>query len=258
MMKYKALLKKTFLEMLRDPVIYIFCLCMPILMIILFSIINHYTGSGAQMFEFEALIPGIIVFSFSFITLVYSLTISKDMKTAVLRRIYIAPIKTHHIILSYIIVGLCLAIIQEVLAIASGYILSLILHTTYFSFARASILIFANIPFALIFIFLGIILGVTLSDSAAPGVSSIIISLSGILGGAWMPIESMGGFFKASTFLPFYPIVYFGRLITGAKTAFGIRYMWCSSNWYYILVLVTYLVLLGTISAKIVRKSPKK
>lgn len=42
-----------------------------------------------------------------------------------------------------------------------------------------------------------------LSDTAAPGVSSILISASGILGGAWMPIESMGGFMIASSFLPF-------------------------------------------------------
>lgn len=90
-MKYRALLKKTFFEILRDPVVYVFCVCMPILMIFLFAIINHYTNGTTQIFEMESLIPGIIVFSFSFITLTFSLTISKDMKSAVLRRIYIAP-----------------------------------------------------------------------------------------------------------------------------------------------------------------------
>lgn len=107
-MKYRALLKKTFFEILRDPVVYVFCVCMPILMIFLFAIINHYTNGTTQIFEMESLIPGIIVFS---------LTISKDMKSAVLRRIYIAPIKTRHILICYLVVGIVGSFIQEILAI---------------------------------------------------------------------------------------------------------------------------------------------
>lgn len=190
-MKYRALLKKTFFEILRDPVVYVFCVCMPILMIFLFAIINHYTNGTTQIFEMESLIPGIIVFS---------LTISKDMKSAVLRRIYIAPIKTRHILICYLVVGIVGSFIQEILAILTGFIVSLILKTTYFNIISAFMLILVNIPISLIFIFLGIILGMLLSDTAAPGVSSILISASGILGGAWMPIESMGGFMIASSF----------------------------------------------------------
>lgn len=170
-MKYRALLKKTFFEILRDPVVYVFCVCMPILMIFLFAIINHYTNGTTQIFEMESFIPGIIVFSFSFITLTFSLTISKDMKSAVLRRIYIAPIKTRHILICYLVVGIVGSFIQEILAILTGFIVSLILKTTYFNIISAFMLILVNIPISLIFIFLGIILGMLLSDTAAPGVS---------------------------------------------------------------------------------------
>lgn len=92
-MKLKSLLKKNFYEMLRDSIVYNFCGCISILMILLFAIINHYTAGNSSLFEMKSLIPGITVFSFSFIMLTLSLTISKDMKTSVLRRIYIAPIK---------------------------------------------------------------------------------------------------------------------------------------------------------------------
>lgn len=245
-MKYKALLKKTFYEMLRDPVVYIFCLCMPILMILLFAIINHYTN-GTSTFEMKSLIPGIIVFSFS-------LTISKDMKSAVLRRIYIAPIKTRHILICYLVVGFILSLVQEILAILTGFIISLILKTTYFNIVSSFILILVNIPISLIFIFLGIILGMLLSDTAAPGVSSILISASGIFGGAWMPIESMGGFMIASSFLPFYPAVYLERIVTGAKTVFNEPYSLNSSNWYYLLVLALYMIILGLLSSIIATK----
>lgn len=37
-----------------------------------------------------------------------------------------------------------------------------------------------------------------------------------ILGGAWMPLDIMGGFEKFCEFLPFYPSVKIGRAITGA------------------------------------------
>lgn len=86
-MKLKALLKKHFYEMLRNPIVYIFCGCISILMILLFAIINHYTAGNSPLFEMKSLIPGITVFSFSFIMLTLSLTISKDMKTSALRRI---------------------------------------------------------------------------------------------------------------------------------------------------------------------------
>lgn len=252
-MKYRALLKKTFYEMLRDPVVYIFCLCMPILMILLFAIINHYTN-GTSTFEMKSLIPGIIVFSFSFITLTFSLTISKDMKSAVLRRIYIAPIKTRHILICYLVVGFILSLIQEILAILTGFIVALILKTTYFNIVSTLMLLLVNIPISLIFIFLGIILGMLLSDTAAPGVSSILISASGILGGAWMPIESMGGFMIASSFLPFYPAIYLGRFVTKAKTVFNEPYSFNSSNWYYLLILVLYTIILGILASIITQK----
>ena len=52
----------------------------------------------------------------------------------------------------------------------------------------------------------------------------MFISLAGILGGCWMPIETMGGFETFCRFLPFYPSVYIGRIITNAKNALGIAY----------------------------------
>lgn len=241
-MKYKALIVKLFKEMVRDPIVYIFCGLMPIAMLALFAVINHYVDAPVAIFEMKSLVPGIIVFSFSFIMLSLSLTISRDMKTAVLRRIYIAPIKTRNIIVSYIVIGISISLVQEIIAIFSGYILTLILGSAYFSFVDALLLIIVNIPIALIFILSGVIFGMVLSDTAAPGVSSVIISASGIVGGAWMPLETMGGFMKFSSFLPFYPAVYFGRIITGATDAFNNSYMISSSNWYYILVLAFYLV----------------
>ena len=43
-----------------------------------------------------------------------------------------------------------------------------------------------------------------------------MVSGSGILGGAWMPLDAMKGFEKVCELLPFYPSVKIGRAITGA------------------------------------------
>ena len=70
----------------------------------------------------------------------------------------------------------------------------------------------------------GILFGTIFNDKSAPGVCSVFISLAGILGGCWMPLETMGGFETFCRFLPFYPSVYIGRIITNSKNALGITY----------------------------------
>jgi ABC-2 type transport system permease protein len=79
----------------------------------------------------------------------------------------------------------------------------------------------SQIPMLIINIFLGLLFGTILSDKSAPGICSVFISLSGILGGCWMPLETMAGFETFCRFFPFYPSVYIGRIVTNATNAFG-------------------------------------
>ena len=74
-------------------------------------------------------------------------------------------------------------------------------------------------------IFFGILFGTLFNDKTAPGICSIFISIAGILGGCWMPVETMGVFENFCKILPFYPSVYIGRVITGATNAFGNLYI---------------------------------
>ena len=86
------------------------------------------------------------------------------------------------------------------------------------------LLIIAQLPILITNIFLGILFGTIFNDKSAPGICSVFISLAGILGGCWMPIETMGAFESFCRFLPFYPSVYIGRIITKATNALGILY----------------------------------
>ena len=69
--------KRNLKEVLRDPIIYIFCLGFPLVMLVLFQVINRYTGGSTPMFELRALLPGIIMFSYTFVMLTMAKSIHK-------------------------------------------------------------------------------------------------------------------------------------------------------------------------------------
>ena len=95
---------------------------------------------------------------------------------------------------------------------------------SFVAFGNLLLLVISQLPILIINIFLGILFGSILNDKSAPGICSIFISISGILGGCWMPIETMGGFETFCRFLPFYPSVYIGRIITNSTNALGLTY----------------------------------
>ena len=122
----KALLftKRNIKEMLRDPLVYIFCVGFPIAMVLLFQIILHYTpdNSKTTIFEVKSLIPGIMVFSYSILMLMSSLLISKDKSTAFLKRLYTSPMKGKDYIIGYFIPFFVIGILQSIICIILGYI----------------------------------------------------------------------------------------------------------------------------------------
>ena len=208
-------------EVLRDPIIYIFCLAFPIVMLILFSVLNNFTGGNTPTFELYSLLPGIITFSYSFVMLTLSLLVSKDKQTFFLKRLYSSPMKALDFIFGYALVGLITGLVQTLISIVTSFIISIILKVAFISFIDVLLLILSQIPMLIINVFLGILFGTIFTDKSAPGISSIFISLSGIVGGCWMPLDTMGGFETFCRCLPFYPSVYLGRITTSATKTLG-------------------------------------
>lgn len=228
-------------EILRDPIIYVFCLCFPIAMFILFYVINTYSGGNTPVFEINALLPGIIVFSYTFVMLTLSLIVSKDRQTFFLKRLYSSPMKSYHFILGYFLVGFLIALLQTFICILLAWILSVISNTMFVSLPNILLLIVSQLPILITNIFLGILFGTLLSDKAAPGVCSVFISFAGILGGAWMPVETMGAFETFCRILPFYPSVFIGRVITNAKDALGCVYVFNNVAWLGFIPLIVFM-----------------
>ena len=223
--------KRNLKEIFRDPIIYVFCLGFPIVMLLLFYIINNVSGGHTPTFELTSLLPGIIVFSYSFVMLTLALTVSKDRQTFFLKRLYSSPMKSHDFILGYALVGLLIGIIQTAVCMAAGWIISLLSTSPFASFGELMFLALSQLPILIINVFLGVLFGSVFNDKTAPGICSVLISVSGILGGCWMPVETMGSFETFCRFLPFYPSVYIGRIITNATNALGGTYTFDQVAW---------------------------
>lgn len=208
--------KRVTKEILRDPVIYIFGIGFPLIMLFLFAVINHFIQGDMPVFEMKSLIPGILVFSATFIMMSMTLMVSKDRSTSLLKRLYTSPLKASNFIIGYATPGIILGIFQMIICILGGFVFSIISGTDYFNFGQALLLMLVDIPNLIICVFLGILFGTILNEKSGPGIVSVFISASGILGGCWMPLDTMGSFENICRFFPFYPSVSLGRIVTKA------------------------------------------
>ena len=234
--------KRNFKELLREPIICIFCLAFPVVMLALFQIINNYTGGNTPMFEMNSLLPAIIMFSYSFVMLALAQIVSKDRQSFFLKRLYSTPMRPHHFIFGYFFVGIIIGAMQTITCIACGLIISLITKVAFISFLGVILMVASQIPALLIFVFLGILIGTLFGDKSAPGVCSLFINVAGILGGCWMPLETMGKFELICRFLPFYPSVYIGRAATAARDSLGEIYQFDRVAWLGIIPIIIFLI----------------
>lgn len=219
----KALMLRTMKELLRDPVSSIFCLAFPLIMLAIMSVVNESIPPEANMtiFEIRQLCPGIAVFSFSFTMLLAALLVSRDKRTALLWRLRASPLRSSDYLLGYLLPLLLMAVGQTVVCGAASQVVA-VLEGEAMPVAGLVKMGLSLLPAMVLMAGLGIFLGALLPERAAPGVSSILISVSSMLSGVWMDVEGLGGVVKkVSGCLPFYHCVRAGRLALagGAETA---------------------------------------
>lgn len=228
-MKSLVFAKRTMKEIMRDPLSYIFCLGFPLVMLVIMSIVDRSIPAEANMtvFQIKNLGAGIAYFGLSFVMLFTSIQVSKDRSTALLLRLYASPMKSVDYIVGYTLPMCILGIIQMVICFAASFIIGL---CTDYTFAISDILlsILALIPSLFLFAGLGILFGTVVNEKAAPGLCSIIISATGMVGGIWMDIDGMGGAIKdVASVLPFYHGVSLAKLpFSGNTDRIGEHLIW--------------------------------
>lgn len=223
-------------ELLRDPLSWIFCLGFPLVMLLLMTLIHQSipAQAGMTLFELENLTPGILIFGHTFIMLFACLLISGDRKDAFLLRLFTSPMRSMDFIAGYLLPLIVLSVGQSVVTCLSALLFSafqdISLHPAYMAM---SILI--SLPSVLLFTACGILFGTLFQKNAAPGICSILITFSAMLGGIWMDIEAMGGTLeKICAALPFYHAVKAARLAFTGRFAdmwqeTGIVLLWAAA-----------------------------
>ena len=194
-----SLTKRNLKEMYRDPLSIVFCIIFPLLMLVLMPLIMGNLEYAPVNFQIENYATGICVFGYTFTCLMVALQISSDKNTSFIRRINISPIKRTTYLFSFFLSALPVTAVQTILfyvvALIFGYPLNgkLFLSMVYL------------IPSACFYIMVGIFVGIICKNEKQTGpISSIFVSLAGILGGVFMPLESMsGGFKRFVNLLPF-------------------------------------------------------
>lgn len=232
-MKSIVFANRNFKELVRDPLSWIFCLGFPIVMLAIMTVINNSipAEAGMTLFEIESLAPGIMIFGLTFVMLFACLLIAGDRGEAFLLRIFTSPMKSSDYIMGYIIPLIVLCFGQVVVTLAASLILALA-SGDKLSIPNMLFSVVTAIPSMFMFIGFGLLFGTLFNKNAAPGLSSIIISFSGILGGIWMDVDTIGGTLAdICKALPFYHCVKSARLafggdFSGSMCESGIVLIW--------------------------------
>lgn len=186
--------KRNFKEIIRDPLSIIFAILLPLFLLFIFQQFKIQNDS----YKLENFTPGVIIFSFSFITLFTSTLIAKDRSTSLLIRLGISPMKPIEYILGYMVSFIPIILLQDVIL----FILALILGLPFSINIIWTILV--SIIIATLFLGMGVLIGSLVSDKAASGVSSIVVQLVCFTSGMYFPKELLGNVYgKICEFLPF-------------------------------------------------------
>ena len=218
-------------ELLRNPLSYIFCLGLPLVMLIVMTLINAsipkpeipaeaeaFIDTSAikatTVFNIDKLTPGIAVFGMTFIMLFCCISVSSDRSSSFLTRLYASPMKSTDFIVGYTLPFAIIAAGQFIITYIAGEIISLIVNGESLNIGYMLLGLPLAVPSMILFIGIGIFFGTLLNDKAAPGICSVFITAAAILGGIWMDIEAMGdAWVTICSCLPFYHSVKYARCI---------------------------------------------
>lgn len=206
-MKAINLSKRCAKEILRDPINLFFGLGFPIVLLLLLSAMQ--ANIPEDIFSIESLAPGIAVFGLSFITLFCATIIAKDRESALLLRLYTAPIRPYEFMLGYALPMMPIALSQCAVSYLIALILGLPLNVNIICAVAAMI------PIAALYIALGLLFGSILTSKQVGGVcGALLTNLSAWLSGIWFDLELLGdGFAKFARLFPFVHAVELERAI---------------------------------------------
>lgn len=189
-MKVAALSKRTFKEIIRDPLSLVFGIGLPLVMMVLFYALNNQFDDMPDIFSVNEMALSMSYFGLTFLTLFLGMLVSGDRDKSFIVRLKAAPVKNGEFIAGYFLPMLVIVFVQIFACIGVGAILGLKLSL---KLLPAIAFLFVD---SLLFIGLGILFGTLFSIRQVGGISSIIINVTAIFSGIWFPLDAAKGGFK--------------------------------------------------------------
>lgn len=234
--------RRTYREILRDPVSLIFGMAFPlIIMVVIQMILKNSFVEDEKLLEFyriDNLMIAISIYSFSFTSFYAGVRVSKDKNEGYIQRFYSSNLTLEDYLLGYIAPLLLITFLQSVMCITTAFILDAILSLDVLHFGfNYLVLILMMLPCELIFILIGLMLGCSFKAKESIGIFVGIIIVTIMTSNIFFPAESFGsGYVLFCKILPFYPTVTaLNCLLNGISEAFP----------YYFVTLVYLAVLLA-------------
>ncbi|MBQ8319948.1 MAG: ABC transporter permease [Clostridia bacterium] len=192
MKKLLALVRRNVIEMLRDPLTVLFCVVFPVVMLVFMQILFQNIAFAPENFQIENYAAGICVFGYSFTGMFVAMSIAGDKSGSLIKRIEISPVRRITYFASFLVSGLPVALGQTVLF----FLIALVFGLPFdFRWVLSLAYLF---PSALFYLSLGGLLGALCKNEKQTGpINSILVSLTGILGGVFMPVSLLSGGFAA-------------------------------------------------------------
>ena len=215
-------------EIVRDPLSYIFALGFPVVMLIIMTIVNESipAEAGMDIFRLPNLAAGVVIFGFTFVMLFTTILVSKDRCSAFFDRMQASPVTGAQFLAGYVLPVIVLGVVQCVITYGVAMVIALVTGAEL-DIAGLALSIVLLIPVLVMFTALGVLFGCVFSEKAAPGVSSVLITVATILGGVWMDIKTVGGvLYDIASLLPFMPAVELARGAAAGTGEFQLKYLW--------------------------------
>lgn len=230
-MKYFAFASRNRKEVLRDPLTLLFGMGLPVIMIFLFSLMQK--NMPVALFQIENITPGVIVFSFSFITLFSGMLVGKDRSSSFLLRIFASPMSASDYMIGYALPLLPIAALQIVVCLITAFFLGLSIHL------HMLVAIILLLMIALLYIGFGLLLGTTFTDKQVGGIFAIFVNLSAWLSGTWFALDMIGGAFQSIAYvLPFAHAVDAARYaLAGEYSKVVVPFIWVAGYAVFLFVI---------------------
>ena len=216
--------KRCLREILRDPITLFFGAAFPVIILLLLSVMNLNIPAEAKMtmFAIESLMPGVIVFGFSFLALFGGLLLAGDRETAFLTRLFTSPLRAHDFIAGYALPLFPIGLSQAVICIAISFAFGLSFTPRIFT-----MLLFL-IPSMVFFAGTGLLVGSVLNFRQVGSIcGALLTNVSAWLSGTWFSLDLLGKGFKAFAYcLPFVNAVDAAREALAGDFAGACAHIW--------------------------------